>query len=77
MTGGKIRIRLEAYDHQALDASSREIWGIGGVAQENVYAVIVSTVGPEFALHIRSPSFAPGKQWERRRGTRSVIPSNS
>ncbi|MBX3374345.1 MAG: 30S ribosomal protein S10 [Phycisphaeraceae bacterium] len=25
MTGGKIRIRLEAYDHQALDASSREI----------------------------------------------------
>jgi small subunit ribosomal protein S10 len=25
MTGGKIRIRLEAYDHQALDSSSREI----------------------------------------------------
>ena len=25
MSGGKIRIRLEAYDHQALDASSREI----------------------------------------------------
>ncbi len=25
MTAGKIRIRLEAYDHQALDSSSREI----------------------------------------------------
>lgn len=25
MTGGKIRIRMEAYDHQALDASAREI----------------------------------------------------
>jgi len=25
MSGGKIRIRLEAYDHQALDSSSREI----------------------------------------------------
>ena len=25
MTGQKIRIRMEAYDHQALDASSREI----------------------------------------------------
>ena len=25
MDGGKIRIRMEAYDHQALDASAREI----------------------------------------------------
>ena len=25
MTGGKFRIRMEAYDHQALDASAREI----------------------------------------------------
>ena len=25
MTAGKIRIRMEAYDHQALDASAREI----------------------------------------------------
>ena len=25
MTGGKIRIRMEAYDHQALDVSAREI----------------------------------------------------
>ncbi|MFM7800342.1 MAG: 30S ribosomal protein S10, partial [Planctomycetota bacterium] len=25
MQGGKIRIRMEAYDHQALDASAREI----------------------------------------------------
>ena len=25
MSGGKIRIRMEAYDHQALDASAREI----------------------------------------------------
>ena len=25
MTSGKIRIRMEAYDHQALDASAREI----------------------------------------------------
>ena len=25
MTGGKIRIRMEAYDHQALDSSAREI----------------------------------------------------
>ncbi len=25
MTGGKIRIRMEAYDHLALDASAREI----------------------------------------------------
>jgi small subunit ribosomal protein S10 len=25
MMGGKIRIRMEAYDHQALDASAREI----------------------------------------------------
>jgi small subunit ribosomal protein S10 len=25
MTGTKIRIRMEAYDHQALDASAREI----------------------------------------------------
>ena len=25
MTGGKIRIRMEAYDHQALDASAKEI----------------------------------------------------
>lgn len=25
MTGGKIRIRMEAYDHMALDASAREI----------------------------------------------------
>jgi small subunit ribosomal protein S10 len=25
MTGGKIRIRMEAYDHIALDASAREI----------------------------------------------------
>ena len=25
MTGAKIRIRMEAYDHQALDASAREI----------------------------------------------------
>jgi small subunit ribosomal protein S10 len=25
MTGGKIRIRMEAYDHQALDLSAREI----------------------------------------------------
>ena len=25
MTGGKIRIRMEAYDYQALDASAREI----------------------------------------------------
>ena len=25
MTGSKIRIRMEAYDHQALDASAREI----------------------------------------------------
>ena len=25
MSGGKIRIRMEAYDHQALDASAKEI----------------------------------------------------
>ncbi|RLS28220.1 MAG: 30S ribosomal protein S10, partial [Planctomycetota bacterium] len=25
MTAGTIRIRMEAYDHQALDASAREI----------------------------------------------------
>lgn len=25
MTGGKIRIRMEAYDHLALDASAKEI----------------------------------------------------
>ena len=25
MSGGRIRIRMEAYDHQALDASAREI----------------------------------------------------
>jgi small subunit ribosomal protein S10 len=25
MTGGKIRIRMEAYDHMALDASAKEI----------------------------------------------------
>ena len=25
MTGGRIRIRMEAYDHMALDASAREI----------------------------------------------------
>ena len=25
MSGGKIRIRMEAYDHQALDSSAREI----------------------------------------------------
>jgi len=25
MTAGKIRIRMEAYDHQALDSSAREI----------------------------------------------------
>ncbi|MAB29686.1 MAG: 30S ribosomal protein S10, partial [Planctomycetaceae bacterium] len=25
MDGGKIRIRMEAYDHQALDASAKEI----------------------------------------------------
>ncbi len=25
MSGGKIRIRMEAYDHQALDASARDI----------------------------------------------------
>ena len=25
MTGGKVRIRMEAYDHQALDVAAREI----------------------------------------------------
>ena len=39
MTGGKIRIRMEAYDHQALDASAREAGPVPLPTRREVYTV--------------------------------------
>ena len=55
MIGGKIRIRMEAYDHQALDASAREIeeqvyssikdFAAGAVQSDDLTMVVVKVTG--------------------------------
>src|ERR1043165_10222551 len=55
MTGGKIRIRMEAYDHIALDASAKEILGHAKRTNAKVAGPIPLPTRVERYTVLRSP----------------------